>query len=356
MSSMQPPCISILIASDPVSKKANYELVIKSIKKAKTLLNVRPVNDDVKAHITSRLDRSTTDIPEKPGNGMGIFISASTDLIITFPFDVKPKVTVDDTFETRDLRYLKQYSHPYYLLNLSTKGVHLYKGERDELEEIEDFQFPLLYGQQFQFERAVIADPSSGRIKGFEQDKTGIPEMRLKTVFRDADALVKTYITGEQKVLLAGSQRMISLYRSIANHEDHIAGKISGNFNRNHFPKLTECAWQTFIRFKKNEVATLVKKLDERNGHLAEGLPKAWAAANEGRGLMLLVEKDLHQRAYQKGQSRTLNLNRPRRPFTIIPDAVERLIQIVESNSGRVLLTENQQLRNHEHLALMLRH
>lgn len=356
-SNMQPPCISIIIPRDPANKKSNYELLKKSIRKAKILLNAKPIAEEVKAHITLMLDRSLTDIPEKHGNGVGVFLSATTDLIITFPFDVRPKVIVDHTFEMRNLRYLMQYSEHYYVLNLSKKGVQLHIGERDELEEIHDGKFPLLYKDQFQYERAAIADSSSSRLKSFEKDKTEISEMRLKAVFRDADAMIKGYINGGKKVILAGSQRMTSLYRSITNYEDHIVGKISGSFNRNNFGKLTDSAWQAFIRFKKNEIATLVKDLDEKNsGHLAEGLPEAWAAANKGKGLMLLVEKDLHYRAYRKDNTDTLALNPPKKPYTILADAVDSLITTVESKNGRVLLTENNQLRGHGHLALVLRY
>lgn len=356
ISNMQPPCISIIIPIDPVNKRSNYELLKKSIRKAKTLLNAKAIGEDVKTHITLMLDRSITDIPEKAGNGLGIFLSATTDLIITFPFDVKPKVIVDDVFEMRDLRYLKQYAEPYYVLNLSKKGVQLCKGELDEFQEIQDGKFPLLYEDHFQYERAAIADSSSSRLKSFEKDKTEITEMRLKAVFRDADAMIKAYIAGGKKMLLAGSQRMISLYRSVTNHEHHIAGKISGSFNKNNFGKLKESAWQAFMRFKKNEIDTLVKGLDERNsGHLAEGLPEAWAAANKGKGLMLFVEKDLHHRAYSKDTD-ILALDPPKKPYTILPDAVDSLITTVESKNGHVLLTENDQLRAHGHLALVLRY
>lgn len=357
ISNMQPPCISVIVASDPANEKSNYELLRKSIRQAKELLNAQVIGEDIKAHMSLMLESAITDIHEKPGNGLGIFLSATTHLIITFPFDVKHKVIVGDMFEMRDLRYLKQYSDPYFVLNLSKKGVHLCKGVLDELEEIQDGKFPLLYEDQFQYERAAIADSSSSRLKSFEKDKREISELRLKAVFREADAMIKDYITGEKKVLLAGSQRMTSLYRSITNHEDHIVGKISGSFNKNNFDKLTDSAWQAFMRFKNNEIATLVKDLDGSNSkYLAEGLPEAWSAANDGNGLMLLVEKDLHHRAYRKDNSDTLDLDPPKKPYTVLPNAVDDLIRTVESKNGRVLLTDNDQLRNHGHLALVLRY
>jgi hypothetical protein len=60
-------------------------------------------------------------------------------------------------------------------------------------------------------------------------------------------------------------------------------------------------------------------------------------AAMEGRGLMLLVEKDLHHRGYRKDEPGTLHLQPPTKPYTIIPDAVDNLIEVVRAKNGKVI-------------------
>ncbi len=76
----------------------------------------------------------------------------------------------------------------------------------------------------------------------------------------------------------------------------------------------------------------------------------------EGRGLMLLVEKDLHHRGYRKDEPGTLHLQPPTKPYTIIPDAVDNLIEVVRAKNGKVIFTENNQLEQFNHLALLLRY
>jgi hypothetical protein len=252
---------------------------------------------------------------------------------------------------------LKQYSQPYFVLNLTRKGVHLFKGHLQELEEVTDGKFPLLYEDQFEYQPASIADSSSNSLKGFEKDKNQISEIRLKAVFRDADIFVKAYIAGDAKLLLAGTQRMISLYRSITTLNDRLIGKISGSYNQNMLSKLRESAWQAFVRFKKSEVAGMIKELDEKNdGHLAEGLLQAWNAAYEGKGRMLFVERDLHHRGYRKSGPGELHLQPPAKPYTVVDDVVDDLIKTVQTKNGKVIFTENDELKQHDHLALLLRY
>ncbi len=349
-------CVSIVMPTDRINKKKNYENLKKCLQTAKTLLRDTRLSPEDRLALTLKIDNAIANVPETLEEGLGIFISSARYSVVTFPFEVKSTVTVNHTFEVRNLLYLKQYSIPYYVLNLSKKGVHLYKGILDELEEIRDEKFPLLYEDQFEYQRASIADSSSGSMKGFEKDKNEISEIRLKAVFRDADAFLKARMTGNAKLLLAGTQKMTSLFNSVTSLKPQIAGKVTGSYNDKNQQKMYDNAWRAVIKVKKAEVASQVRDLEEKNGHVAGGLKQAWSAAVEGRGLTLLVEKDLHHRAYRREDDNKLHLQPPRKPYTVVPDAVEDLIETVRAKNGKVVFTENDQLKEFDHLALVLRY
>lgn len=356
MQANEVPCISIIVPTDRVNKKKNYEVLKKSLQKAKALLKNKELSEEIRNNLLMKIEGIIPRLPESVSAGIGIYISRSYSTIITLPFDVKSKVIIGNSFDIRDLLYLKQYSSPYYILKLSKRGVHLYEGSLDEIREIKDGKFPLVFVDQFEYERASIAD-SSNSLKGFERDKTQISEIRLRSVFREADAHVKVYLKSDSKLLLAGTQKMIALYNSVASLKDKVAGKISGSYNENNLDILRDSAWVAIVQIIKKEIAQQIVNVGEKkNGQLAEGLQQAWTAASEGKGRILMIEKDLHHRGYRKDTDRKFYLQPPKKPYVVIPDIVEDLIETVRAKHGEVLLTEEGQLKAFDHVALVLRY
>lgn len=350
-------CVSIVIPTDTVDKRKNLEMLKKATRRTKALLNTREVPDGLKTDLVIKIDSLAALIPKKVSVGLGIFLSQEHLAFILFPFAVKYKIKLGNDFEIRDLLYLKQYSAPYYIVNPSKKGVHLFKGELSELEEIIDGRFPLGYHDDFEYARASIADASASSLKGFEKGKNEITEIRLKAVFREADALLPSYLARDGALLMAGTQKMISLFHAVTAHNKQVICKIYGSFSEENIGKLREAAWEAFVRYRKNDIASIVQNLDEKNnGQVVEGLHDAWIAANEGKGLALVVEKDYHRRAYRTKAKSALHIQTPGKPYTVVSDAVDELIQAVEARKGTVLLTENDQLKNYAHVALVLRY
>lgn len=351
------PCLSIIYSTDPVNRKKNYEVLKKSVQKARALLKTSTADLQSKQVLTTRLASIITEIPDDHARGIGIFVSPAQSAVITFPFAVKLTVTIGDTFELRNLLYLKQYTTPYWILNLSKKGVHVYKAVMNELEEIKDEQFPIPYEDQFEYQHAALANNSSNSLKGFEKEKNEISALRLKAIFRVAEERIRNYLTDDSKLLLAGTQRVISLFTAGTDLTKHLAGKITGSYNSTNIDHLSQRAWDIYVEQRKEELAEQIKNLEEKqNGNVAEGLKLAWTAAMEGRGLMLMVEKDLHHRAYRKEETAKLHLQPPAKPYTVIPDAVENLIEVMRAKNGKVVFTDNNQLKEFDHVALLLRY
>ncbi len=352
------PCISVIVATEKNAFKKNYEMVKKSIQKAKALLKTKAYPEEIETMLMIKLDKILLRVPEEVEAGVGLYISKNVSQLILFPFPVTPKIVVDQKFEMRDLLYLQQFTKPYYVLNLSKHSVHLFKAYTNELEEIKDNDFPFFYVDQFEYQKASASDDSSGSLKSFEKDKNQISEIRLKSVFKDADAHLQSYLIQEDaRLIVAGSQRLVNIFLGLTNFKKHFYGKISGSFDANNLDRLSDAAWGAFIRSQKKEVMEVVNHLpEERKGHLAEGIEQAWTAALEGKGEMLVVEKDFHHRGYQKPEQFKLYLHTPSKPYSMMPDVVSDLIETVSSKNGRVVFAENNDLKEFGHLALVLRY
>ena len=80
-----------------------------------------------------------------------------------------------------------------------------------------------------------------------------------------------------------------------------------------------------------------------------------WRVANEGRGSLLLVEKDYHAPATtDEAGWHLLPADEAAAPDGM-DDAVDEIIETVLSKQGRVVFLENGQLETHQRIALNLR-
>jgi hypothetical protein len=352
-----PLCISLIIPTDRLSKARNYELLKNAMRKARKLMSHYRVPGEVSNRLNHQLEAVFVRVPKTVSAGLGIYLSPDEHWFVLFPFDVKQKIIVGEQFEIRDLLYLREYAARYCVLNLSKKGVQLYQGTLNTLTEVNDGNFPLLYHDTFEYARATRADSTSNSLKGFEREKNDITEIRLTAVFRDADAYVRKYLADDTRILVAGTQRMIALFRKVSTLKHHLAGQVSGSYNENHFEQLQQAAWETIIRIRSKAIDEQIEAIREkRNGLVVEGMRQAWEVASEGKGQLLLVEKDFHRRGYRKPGERKLYLQPPVEPYEVIPDVVDTLIDVVRSKKGDVVFTENGKLEDFAHLALVLRY
>lgn len=352
------PCISIIIPTERTARKKNYEVLKKAIQTADAILKSKPYPENIKASLLLKINETGKKLPASIQDGLGFYISAKHSFVISFPFSVIQKIIVDESFETRELFYLRQFLTPYYVMMLGNRSVHLYKAIMDSLEEIKDGNFPVLLDDQYEYARPSVDSGSSNSLKSFEKDKTVISAIRMKTMLKNADSHLAPYLSkGTAKIILAGTQKPLSAFTALTNFSKQIFGKVPGSFKPENPYSLGKAAWLVYVNHRKNEdEQSILKMMEQPNEVLAEGLPEAWSAAREGKGLLLAVEKDFHCRAYEVPNQYKILLQPPKKPYTIIPDAVDDLIETVSKKNGKIIFVENEQLKNSGHVTLLMRY
>ena len=89
---------------------------------------------------------------------------------------------------------------------------------------------------------------------------------------------------------------------------------------------------------------------------VAATVGEAWRKANEGRGKLLLVERDFHQPGRLDASGLLLLPADDPTAQDVIPDAVDEVIETVLNKGGEVVFVENGQLDAYQRIALVLRY
>lgn len=356
------PCLSIIIPMHKSSQERmqNPEIYRKAVRKAHSVLNKKEYPVAVRSNMLEKLERLAKQFtPTFKMSGIGLFVSPTVAEGIEFPFTVKEKIIVDKTFETRDLHYLQQFVAPYYVLVLGKNRIHLYTATTDQFAEVKDGHFPMEYHEEYEYERSQIGTSFGYAAKGFEKDKGTLSALRMQSFFREAARQVDTYMHKTKfPLILAGTQKQITEFKTQPVLHEKIAGEVKGSFSDKNFFDLRAKSWMSFARIKKQEVDLKIKEFTDRDkiGHLSKGIQEVWTAAHEGKGLLLLVEKEYNRPTYLRDEDPTLYMRPPKGKFTLVPDAVDDIIEVVLEKGGKVMFTEESKLKRFDSIALLHRY
>lgn len=355
------PCISIIIPMENILADKTKEP--KAVAHAKELLKQNYSNIDINVNeLIKRIDALVEQIEYTNTNeGIGIFVSANTAKLIKFPFPVKEKVKLKNDFEAKDLLYYANLMFDYYVLSISKKHLHLLKGCGKKLNEIKNEEFPIDYEETYEYAKPSRGTSySSGLLKEYEKDKSVMQEIRLIDFLKTADHQLKAYLNHEIPLIVSGGSKEIADFMSITHHKKSIIGKVTGNYHFNGNTLLTSLSWDEIRSYLKKENENLLANLHELTGKemVSFGLKDVWKAANEGKGLKLIVEKDFEQSGYISNDGYDLKLGKVtgNKKYTFDSDVVERIIRLVMEKRGKVIFVENGELDYFDRIALQLRY
>ncbi|WP_026898252.1 baeRF3 domain-containing protein [Daejeonella oryzae] len=355
-------CVSVIVPTHRLSpeRRADQLEVEKAIKKAKDLLTSKFKNSDIK-----QLQQSLDDLFEsidftKNLEGLGIYVSPKINRAVHFPFPVEEKIMVAHKFEMRELLYYSSYEQSYMVLLLSEKGLKLFEGSWDELNEIEDQNFPKEYVEEYDYSTPSRGTSFAGQaqLKSFEKDKGELESIRFKDFFKSADELLTEYLKPDKALILMGVEKELAWFEKITKHSQNIINKIQGSYNYSNPKELSDIVWPVMREHLDQEKELLIKEYSEKIGEEmgVSGIQDIWQSAQEGKAFKLLVEKDYRCPGYVDTDEYLLYLDQPETPHKVLDDAVDELIELVLQKNGQVYFTENNQLKDFGRMLLITRY
>jgi hypothetical protein len=354
------PCLSIIVPTLKYTRDRmqNPIVVERAISKAQRLLthNAWP-----KAQI-ERMTFNLASLADKLDyirlqEGLAVFVSPDIFKIYPLPFSVNEKVMLSKNFEIRDLIYATQFLQPYYLITLSRKRIRLFRGSGRDIQEVINEDFPKQYVEEYEYARPCVGSSFGSGLQAFEKDKSILVQTRINAFFKDADKALDKYVKGKGRLFTAGVDEELTEFEQISGHE--VTGKIRGNFDVDALHPLAESVWHLM---RTNVIAAqeqAVVEFEEALGKslAVDGIANVWQAAHEGKGRLLLLEKDYQVTGYvQRQHPGHLFTYPPVGQYDLVHDAADDAIEITREKGGEVMIIENGTLEGFDRIAMMLRY
>lgn len=330
-------CISIII---PFQDKVSVKIQVnKTIEKVECLLQGIYSEDEIRKFLVA-LHKLQYPMYQQ---GIGIYITEGVVKLAVFPFKVKEKIHIGESFWVKELICLDYYKEEYYVLQVSENLINLYKGKLNKLEKVEDKRFP------YSLEQYTPAYAGGIQIK----DTVALNKNKLKNYLVAADNKLSHYL-GEKLLVLSGPEKHLMQFHEITNHWTHIVGNVTGNYIDEPLSVLEENTWPLMRDWLDNHKEVLAGEwLAKKALNKICDIREVWRAAVAGKGIILLVEKDYALPAYQERSDGGIHIKPPHTTYRIISDVVNELMKIVLEENGEVIILKNGSLDKYHRMVLL---
>ena len=354
------PCVSILanLSMQASMLKQNALGLKQSFAQALGSIGILPAvsadRDALQSNLQSALDSFRN---EGTAKAVGIYATPKNWKLIEFPFLVNEGVVIGDTLQVRDLLYWQQYHEGYYAVNIHKDAIRLYHGAGQSLREVVNEIFPATFKDDYEYEHASIGSSYGYALKGFEKDKKNIANLREATFVKSICNVLPSFINDfNAQVVVAGPARMTSEMAEGYPYPGNVH-RINSTFKSNNIGEFRTAVWDTIVEARKRIISDAIHRIDELPlSNRAKGLRKVWEAAQEGRGMVLLVERDFQRVGYAVNEGNAIRLHSPEVQYKRVTDAVDDAMEAVRNKHGKVIFTEPGALHKYEGIVLTLRY
>jgi hypothetical protein len=344
----QIPALSILLPTHRTfpENKQDPILVKNLVDEAKQRLS----EEFSKREIEPLLDRLDTLVGEidypHTLDGLALYVGPDFAKLYNLPFSVPGRVVIDKTFATRDLVYGLHREQSYWVLLLSQSSTRLIAGTGETLEEVQDKNFPL-----------QMTGPGATAPLPHEADSSYLDD-RHRRFFQQVDNALTEYIEEDSIPLIVGGVvRQIAFFQEVSQHTSAIAGTLSGNFDKATLHELTPPVLPILRSVRQTQRAEALQALDAgvSAGKVVSTVGEVWRSAREGRGSLLLVEKNYHIPAVLAENGDLILVDRVG-GTEVIDDAVDEIIEAVLAKGGSAVMVDDGTLADYQQIALILRY
>jgi hypothetical protein len=294
------------------------------------------------APVLERLAELEASIDHDHNNdGMAIFIASDITEVVRLPFPVEERTTVDGTFVTREVIRWRLGGVDHHVLVLGTKGAKLYHASNDDLLGEVRGAFPLR--NDHYTTDALSTSTSKGQLN------------QLREFHVDVDRAVREVVGPKGRVVVACTHEQYPQLVAEGNLAAIYIGNVAGSHDGTPPAEVVKAAWTfAYEDQKKRHIADLELLRKAPVEKHSTSVIDIWKQVHEGRGMTLLVERDLRMAAKVNGDSIEL-VSDPKAP-DVVDDIVDDIIEEQIRKGGEVRILPNGLLADYKGIALLLRY
>lgn len=347
------PAVSIVmpVQPDAVGKRSDRERLLTMIKTAEQKMQQR--YSKIKAgQMVDKLHHVVNSINfSLPSESLAIYVSPGSERVIRLPYKVEERVVVDESFEIRDVLLAAKLRRHFLLVIISKNHVRTLFSDAGN--------FIVLNFENMPVNLSDVTTEHS--YPGWDYlDTRAYEEKNIRNYIRFIDDVIQKEIRDSSyPVIVLADVRLNGIYRKLTSVPDRIADYIDGNFEHADSKELLNKVQPVLDRLMMEEQREALRFLEASvsSGQYAAGIAQVWRAAAEGRGRMLLVEKDYRQAARFGADTYTILLDDEVDNVRFkIEDAVDDILEMVLNYNGEIVFMENGDLKDYQRIALVNRY
>jgi len=337
------PSVSIVLSVYPGD--INYKLRQAENQVNKELSDAYP--DDVVKTMQERLHKTITGIDTTTlKKTLVIYVSPMVAQVFDLEITADEKITINESFEIRDLVYARQKFTKFLILLLTGKHAKIFQAEAGHIT---------LLPTNIQQNIEAYENDISTRVANFS-DPDKRKEVLLDKLLHHADKELSGILnTNPLPVFVVGPKKEAGHFSRITHNGGQIANTIFGSYDNETLDDLMEVLTPYVKKWEKTKERTLLQQLENaQNASLVDfGIHMVWKTANEKNARLLVVEKNykypadyvtpavIRQHADTTGNT------------LFVRDAVDDVIEKVISDGGEVRFVDDGMLDDYLHIALI---
>lgn len=343
------PALSIILPLDPhisLQTEINSKLKIATDQAERELYENYPREQC--ELILKKLRQLTADlkIPVKK-KGMAIYISALFQKIYFLDHPVEEKIILDESFEIRDLLYNAKQHVKFILLILSGLECKVFLADLTALTSLKSNIPDSVYSSVNEVPERV------GNFSDMVERKQIVVDKFLHHIDEELSNLINEL---HLPVLVLGAERVIGQFRKMSKNTTSVIDYVEGNYETASLAELNELIEPYINAWKIRKQTELKAQMENEAGRhlLSTGIRQVWNDAHNGKGRLLIVEKNYRYAALHGPEPSIIEeAVEPFDHVASIKDAVDDVMEKVLLNGGDVEFTEDGALEQFDHIALV---
>lgn len=331
------PAISIFIPTHRTFPDNQQDAI--ALKNAIKELENRLTNDVTldKAEAQSIMQRIEQSVQEHDHNynldTLAIFATPEQVEKVKFPFQVKPRIIIDQSFATRDI--LREINHAvhYYIVVISRTNARLLEVFNDQLlhefdhdDELQGLKFPI---ENMHFYTTNAAD----RANVTKEDNY------LKEFLNRVDKSVQeVYNSNPLPIIVVGDERNVGFYQQVSDHPAAIINTVTNSPNLEAEARLIiENVQEAITEYRNQQQQSIQDEINQaRNRNvLLEDLSSIYRAAHEGRIQQVFVRKGYIQPAVVDEDTLHVDIDEKDSSLHTTDDVVDDILSTVIRHGGK---------------------